>query len=606
MSPTTITATQLHAGTCLLFDFAGLDAPLYFHHPLRIYQTGQRSEVAALLRQVEQEALAGYWVGGFIAYEAAGAFALPVQEHAELPLIWFAVFAQAEAVTFPHLPNPSLPAMQPEMTWERYQQDIDTILSHIRAGDSYQVNYTVSARLSAVEPANLFLALQSAHRHPYGAWLHCDAVTVASFSPELFLQRQGNRLLTAPIKGTTPRLPGLAADAALGQALLRSPKERAEHVMIVDMARNDLGKVCRIGTVQVESLFERRLFATVQHLESRVSGQQLPGIGWDQLLAALFPAASITGAPKHRTMAIIQALERRARGIYTGSLVLFRPGGDFISSVAIRTVSWQREPEGRIGLGGGIVADSESGREWQEIADKGQFLRTLPEPLLLIETLLMDQSGVVVQLEQHLDRLQRSARCLGFACDRALMAATIRQQAATWFAEAQAALIVRLLLDCGGGFELQKRSCPLFPARLRVRVAPYGVDRLDPLLRHKSSRRQLFDQALAQVRAVGDDEALFFNAFGHVTEGSIRAIAVLLAGQWYVPPLEDGLLESLWRAEVRQRLGAQEKSLTLADLLRAEAVYMGNSVQGGVPVVRLNDAEGRLLAEWKGETGLFF
>ncbi|MEO5353011.1 MAG: chorismate-binding protein [Magnetococcus sp. XQGC-1] len=589
---------RLQEETCLLLDFSLLGTPLHLHNPLTIYHTHHPAEVAPLLRLAEQAALAGNWVAGFLSFEAAAAFGLPVHTPTTLPLLWLGVFSHAQAVTFPALPPPALPSLRAEITRTRYCRDLERILAHIGQGESYQVNYTLAAHLSEVDPATLFLALQTAHRHPYAAWLHCDAVTMASFSPELFLQRTGDLLLTAPIKGTCARLAEPAADAALADALLHSPKERAEHLMIVDMARNDLGRVCQIGSVRVEHLFERRLFATVQHLETRVQGRQRPGLTLDQLLAALFPAASITGAPKHRTMEIIRTLEKRPRGLYTGSLLVLRPGGDLVSNVLIRTVTWQGRQRGRIGLGGGIVADSESGREWAEIADKGRFLREVPAPIQLIETLLLDHSGALPRLEQHMRRLQHSAAALGFVCDREQVEAGIRRQAAIWHGESRTPWILRLLLDLAGHFTLERRSCPPFPRTLTVQLAARCVDRLDPLLRHKTTRRQLFDQGLARARESGDQEALFCNQLGHVTEGAIRAIAVSLGGEWYIPPLADGLLASVWREEVREQWQASERSLTLAELQRADAIWMGNGVQGGAQVVRLRDTEGGLLAEW--------
>ncbi|MEO5363590.1 MAG: bifunctional anthranilate synthase component I family protein/class IV aminotransferase [Magnetococcus sp. DMHC-8] len=594
-----LSADRLQSDTNLLFDFVGLETPLWLHHPLRIHHTREPAAVADTLRRAEQEALAGHWVAGFIGFEAAAAFGLPVSTVTPLPLVWLAVFAQAEAVTFPALAPPPLPTLQPAIEPARYRQDLATILAHIGAGDSYQVNYTLAARLSATDPAHLFLAWQAAHRHPYAAWLHCDQLTVASFSPELFLQRTGEQLLTAPIKGTCARLADPDADAALGKALEQSAKERAEHVMIVDMARNDLGKVCQTGTVQVDHLFERRVFATVQHLESRVRGRQQPGMTWDRLMAALFPAASITGAPKQRTMEIIRTLEQRPRGLYTGTLLIARPGGDFISNVAIRTVTWQGREAGSIGLGGGIVADSAWEREWAEIADKGRFLQEIPPPLQLLETMRLTPTGEIVRLEQHLARLHHSARALGFSCDIDKIRTDIHRQAARWLAKTPTDLVVRLVLDLAGTFTLQPRPCPVAPQSLSVRIAPHPVDRHDPLLRHKTSRRQPFDLALARARAAGQQEALWFNALGHVTEGSIRAIAVSLAGQWYLPPLADGLLASIWRAETRERLCAREKSLTLPDILSAEEIRMGNSVQGSAQVTRLLDAAGRILARWE-------
>lgn len=598
-NPLRIEPTQLGQEIGFLADFAELGAPLYLHKPLRIDQAHHPDAVAELLHRAEQEAQAGHWVAGFLSFEAAAAYALPVHPPDGLPLAWFAVFSQVAPVVFPTLPPPVLQPLSLDITQHRYQQDIQTILAHIVAGDSYQVNYTVGVSLSDVDPATLFLAVQPAHRHPYAACLHWGEGTIASFSPELFLQRTGEQLLTAPIKGTCGRWTDLQVDAEQGWVLEHSAKERAEHLMIVDMARNDLGKVCQIGSVGVDPLFERRIFPTVQHLESRVWGRQGSGVGLAQLMKALFPAASITGAPKHRTMEIIHTLEGRPRGLYTGTLGVIRPGGDFIFNVAIRTVTWQKKGKGQMGLGGGIVADSDSGREWAEIADKGRFLHTVPPLFQLIETFLLHRDGSLSLFEQHMNRLEDSARCLGFGCDRPQIEATVRQTALQWHQEGLGERVVRLLLHMSGTVRMEHRpSAVVVRPLLKVQIAALRVDRFDRLLRHKTTRRTQFDHALSLARAAGADEGLFLNTLGRITEGAIRAILVRFGERWYAPPLEDGLLASIWRAETMQRLQATEKSLTLEDLLLADEVWMGNSVQGGAQVIQLSDHSGNCLAEW--------
>ena len=598
-NPLCIKPTQLGQEVGFLVDFAELGAPLYLHRPLRIHQAHHPDSVTDILQRAEQEAQAGHWVAGFLSYEAAAAFALPVYPPTGFPLAWFAVFSQVEPVVFPLLPAPVLQPLSLDITQQRYQQDIQTILAHIVAGDSYQVNYTVGVSLSDVDPATLFLAVQSAHRHPYAAWLHWGEGTVASFSPELFLQRNGEQLLTAPIKGTCGRFVDLQVDAEQGWVLEHSAKERAEHLMIVDMARNDLGKVCQIGTVKVDPLFERRIFPTVQHLESRVWGRQRSGLGLAQLMAAIFPAASITGAPKHRTMEIIHTLEGRPRGLYTGALGIVCPGGDFIFNVAIRTVTWQKNGKGQMGLGGGIVADSDSTREWAEIADKGRFLHTVPPNFQLLETFFLNQDGDLTFFEQHMSRLEHSARCLGFACDRSKIETAVRQTVLQWHQEGLGERVVRLLLHMSGTIRMEHRPCAVVvQPLLKVQVVAQRVDRFDRLLRHKTTRRSPFDHALSMAKAAGADEGLFLNTLGQVTEGAIRAILVRFGARWHAPPLEDGLLPSIWRAETMQQLQATEKSLTLEELLLADEVWMGNSVQGGAHVIQLSDHSGQCLAEW--------
>lgn len=589
-----------------------MGAPLYLRTPLRIHSTHDPKRVAALLRLVEEEAKAGYWVGGFLAFEAAAAFSLPVCSKTTSPLAWFAVFSSIESVCYGSVRYKwPLPVwkLYPDIDQESYRQHIQTILSHIRAGDTYQVNHTLFAHLKPlplqrdVDPAELFLRLQPAHRFPYAAFLRFEGGMAASFSPELFLKRQGDSLTTAPIKGTRPRSDRFEEDILQGLALRQSVKDRAEHVMIVDMARNDLGRVCRVGSVKVDHLFEHRVFSTVHHLETRVRGQQRSGMKLDQLMAALFPAASITGAPKYRTMEIIQQQEARARGLYTGSIGVVRPGGDFIFNVAIRTVTWLEQQSGnvglgRIGLGGGIVADSDADQEWVEIADKGRFLHSVPSKFQLIETFLQSKTGQLSNWKAHIKRLAHSAYLLGFYCDTDYVEKSVYSQVDRWFSENPTPRIVRLLLEMDGSIILHQRPCVDFPKTLNVVMAGHCVDRLDPLLRHKTTRREPFNRALEIAKRRGYDETLFCNNLGRLTEGSIRALLVCIKGQWYTPPLKEGLLASVWRAQQMQRLSVVEQSLTLDDLKKASEVYMGNSVQGGVQVVCLSDTSGEVLARW--------
>ncbi|MBF0624424.1 MAG: anthranilate synthase component I family protein, partial [Magnetococcales bacterium] len=341
-----IRPAQLREGPCLVADFPELGRPCFFRDPQRQWIAWQPRELPEVLAAAERAARAGAWVGGFLTYEAAAAFDLPAVAGGQgLPLAWFAAFGAPRELLWPADSPPLTGAPLPEIDPHRYRADLERIRAWIGAGDTYQVNYTLDARLpDAIDPAALFLHLQPRHRHPYGAWIHCrpgpagPPLDIASFSPELFLARRQGCLISAPIKGTRPRGCTVEQDAALGRELLASAKDRAEHVMIVDMVRNDLGRVCRTGSIRVPHLMELRSFPTVHHLETRVRGAVAPGMSLEEILGALFPAASITGAPKHRTMAIIRTLEQRPRGLYTGSIGIIRPGGDCIFNVAIRTV----------------------------------------------------------------------------------------------------------------------------------------------------------------------------------------------------------------------------------------------------------------------------
>ncbi|MBF0143516.1 MAG: bifunctional anthranilate synthase component I family protein/class IV aminotransferase [Magnetococcales bacterium] len=584
----------------LLVDFAEWGAPLRFRDPMGILTTRIAGEIPELLAACEEAARNHRWVAGFLTYEAAAAFDLPVADPDPLlPLAWFGIFEAPQPAFFP--PGPPLSpwgAPIPAIPRSRYLADLARIHEHLLDGESYQVNYTLPARFAAdPDPLAFFLHLQGRHRHPYAMYLSTPEVTVASLSPECFLSRRGSLLTSAPIKGTRPRSPDLQEDAALSRELRESAKERAEHVMIVDMARNDLGRIGATGSIRVERLFEERLFPSVRHLESRVHGHD-PGSSLAQVMAALFPAASITGAPRVRTMAIIREREGRPRGIYTGSLGVIRPGGDFLFNVAIRTLV--QTPGGRatLGLGGGIVADSEPEAEWREVACKGGFVTRLPPPLHLLETMRVEAPGVIPLWGRHWRRLADSARALGFPCTWEGCVAAVREALERLRRQGAFPRVLRLALAADGALSFTDRpvASPV-EGNLRVSLSRYPVDHRDRLLRHKTDRRQLFDAELARARRGGYDEVFFQNGRGEITEGAIRAVAVRLEEGWFVPAIDSGVLASLWRAGIRESLAARERSITLADLRRAREILCGNAVQGTVAVGRVDDGDGGLLWE---------
>ncbi|MBF0359055.1 MAG: chorismate-binding protein [Magnetococcales bacterium] len=582
MAKTLLTAKLLTDQICFLADFPGHKVLQLLTKPSKILTTSIPEEVPAILQEAEYLSQAGEWVGGFISYEAGG----QGLENPTWPLVWFACFTHTEAVYYPHpdkLEYQDECSIAPLINEEQYQADLEKILGFIQAGDSYQVNHTISAKLvGMVDIAKLFLKLQPQHRFPYAAWLNTGQGLIASFSPEMLLTKEGDKLLTAPIKGTRPNIPD---GWALGEELQKSKKDRAEHVMIVDMARNDLGRICAVGSVQVPHLFELRQFSTVYHLESRVAGKLLPGTDLSAVIAAMFPAASITGAPKKRTMEIIKVLEGRERGVYTGSIGLLKPGGDYVFNVAIRTVTQKGSADSAyVGLGGGIVADSDPGQEWAEIADKGAFLNKIPVPFGLIETFLVDSAGEIEGLDLHLQRIEKSALQLGFACDLVRVERGIGAAVAKLGEGTKEPRIMRMELSIDGRVTFSNRPYIKPPDSLKVLLAVESVDRFNHLLQHKTTRRGHFDRALKAARGQGYDEVLFMNGLGRITEGAIRGVLVCIAGRWYAPPVADGLLPSIWRAREMKNLDAEERSMGLDEIAKAEKIIMGNAVQGSIEV----------------------
>ncbi|MEG3639420.1 chorismate-binding protein [Magnetococcus sp. PR-3] len=568
----------------LWVDFAPWGKPLTFDQPTQQRQAETADEVAPLLRWAEAQAKAGSWVAGYVGYEAAAAWGLPVVENTQTPLAWFGCYAPPQPACYPTQLKAPKVSLDLQINPHQHHADLQQILDYIQAGDSYQVNHTVRATPHFQENLHtLFLDRQTRYRFPYAIWLETSERTVASLSPELFLHRMGERVVTAPIKGTRPRGETLAQDQQLAHALRVSTKDAAEHIMIVDMARNDLGRVCQTGSIRVPHLKNCRSFATVHHLESRVEGTISKETDLAQLFAALFPAASITGAPKKRTMEIIKQLENRPRHIYTGSVGVIRPGGEAIFNVAIRTLEHQGE-QTTLGLGGGVVADSNPQEEWQELADKAGFLTQHPttQPPGLIETMKVSSEGGIPWLQEHLQRLENSATALGLPFNRVEADQQIQAELKQ---PKQHPYVLRLELKGSGVMTITTRACPTDKQALKLLVHPYPLDGQDPLLRHKTTRRQHFNTAYTQAQSQGYDDVLFLNTYGHLTECAIRAIFLQLQGTWYTPPIEDGLLPSLWREHTRHTLNAQIRSLTLEDLAHAQKIMVGNAVQGSQQVI---------------------
>ncbi|MBF0282883.1 MAG: bifunctional anthranilate synthase component I family protein/class IV aminotransferase [Magnetococcales bacterium] len=579
----------------VVVDFAPWGEPLRLNHPTQRRIAWHPEEVTPLLEWAESQAMAGQWVALCLTYEAGAAWNLPaLPPRAGEWLAWGASFGSSAPMIFPEAPPPPALSWRLEVTETEQRRALARIDAGIRRGDFYQVNWTTAAQLSPIpDPAAFFAALHTRHRHPFSALValgddadeegrHSSLTHILSFSPELLLMRQGSTLTTAPIKGTRPRGRG-GEDRERAAALEASEKDRAEHVMIVDMARNDLGRVSQIGSIRVPHLFARRSFPTVHHLESRVLGEQRPGVGLAALMAALFPAASITGAPRHRVMREIAEVEGKPRGIYTGSVGVIRPGGDFIFNVAIRTVARHRDAPPRLGLGGGIVAESEPDREWEELADKARFLRQAPDPPGLIETLRIAPDGGIPWLERHLRRMGDSARALGLPWRGSEARAAVLAGAAGWRGPRESGWVVRLELTPAGECLVRCREAPILLTNggLIVGWAEGRRDGDDPLWRHKTTRRGDFDEAMALARSRGWDEALFVNTRGGVTEGCLRSLLVKREGAWWVPPVAEGVLPGLWRAERMATLGAREAFLTVDQVRGAEEAWLGNAVRGG-------------------------
>lgn len=532
----------------------------------------------------------------------AGSAALAPDDRSALRVLMFGTESRPDAETWLAQcegraePGPAGPLdLAPAITRADHLAAIARIQAAIRDGETYQVNFTYPwrGRLHG-DPVALYRRLRARQGVRYGALLRLpmaegDTVEwVLSRSPELFVRHQGGRLEAQPMKGTLPRSAVPESDGESARLLHEDVKNRAENLMIVDLLRNDLGRVARLGSVQVPALFAVQSLATVFQMTSTVTAERRPEVGLAALLRALFPCGSITGAPKHKTMDWIAALEAEARGLYCGSIGWLAPGTapcpDLCLNVAIRTlVLGPAAADGtralRLDTGGGIVADSDPADEWRETQWKARFVTTLPPGFELFET-MKAVDGRIERLDQHRARLAASARRLGFAFDAAAFDAAL----ATLPAGVQR---VRLALAHDGRLDLActpLAALPHGPVRLRLANEPLPVQ---ALAGHKTSCREAYDAGVRAAEAEGAFDSLFFDAAGRLLEGGRSNVFVRLGGRWCTPPLADGVLPGVMRAALLAdpAWAAEERTITREDLAHAEALVVCNALRGALPAV---------------------
>lgn len=560
---------------------------LHFRDPFKIIAATRLEDVRPALQEVEEQvAQRGRWAAGFVSYEAAPAMdsAFSVQAAAgDFPLVWFGVYPEPARRTSAEIEAGagavSLPGpWRATISQAKYRQAIRTVKALIAAGETYQVNFTYRLRTTArqqLPPAwPLFAALAAAHSAPYAAFLETEHWAVLSISPELFFTLDGDTLTSRPMKGTAPRGKTLEEDQELADWLRASEKNRAENLMILDMVRNDLGRVARTGSVRVPEMFAVEKYPTVWQMTSTVQAESAASL--PEIFQALFPAASITGAPKVRTMEIIAGLETTPRRVYSGAVGYYGPGRQAQFNVAIRTLLLEKQRQAaEYGVGGGIVWDSTLSAEWAETKTKARLLYELPAPFDLLETMRWTPEEGWFLLDQHLNRLTRSAEYFAYPLDWARL---LGELAGVERAAGGVAQRVRLRLTRTGEIIIAAQPLPATPNPTRVAAARTPVHSGDRFLYHKTTRRERYEQALAERPGYAD--VLLWNERGELTESTIANVFVTLDGRLVTPPLASGLLPGAFRAWLLERGEAVEGVIKLEDLPRCGAVFLGNSVRG--------------------------
>ena len=555
-----------------------------FGEPCRQRAVYALDEVLALLREAEATAREGMWVALALSYEAAPAFdsALKVKPSSEFPLAWMAVFEEPLATDVkPIADRPFLISKwEPQISGRRYRRAIHSIRSYIERGHTYQVNFTFPLCGDVVgDSFSCFRAIAQSQGAAYSAYLDIGSHRILSFSPELFVERRGNRLRTRPMKGTLSRGRWLEEDCDRAIQLQASLKDRAENVMIVDLLRSDLGKIAETGSVDVPELFAVENLSRVLQMTSTVTAVQRPGVTVVDILRALFPCGSVTGAPKTRSMAIIEELEREPRGIYTGAIGLLAPDGDATFSVAIRTLVVDgKSGAATFNVGGAITWDSTTDGEYEESCLKAKFL-TQPWPDFdLLETIELND-GTYSLLDRHLTRARASARYFGFRWNESRVSRTLDDACKShplgrWRA--------RLIIERTGKANVEVH--PLDRDRqmpLAVKFATCPIDDLDALLFHKTTARSRYHAELERCRPC--DDVILWNCRGEVTESTIANVVVFADGKHWTPPREAGLLAGTLRGELISKRELFERTITKEELATIGSFSLINSLRGWMP-----------------------
>ena len=552
-----------------------------FADPVEILAAQSADEVPGVVTAAEGHALAGRWVAGFLSYEAASGFDPVLVTHpaGDLPLVWFAAFDERRVDSGPpDAKTNRMDGWQPDQDRATHAAALAAIHKLIGAGDTYQVNYTMRMRgRFAGDPLSAYADVVSAQSGGFGAFLDLGNYQILSASPELFFRWDEEGITTRPMKGTAGRGRWPSEDESQRLWLADSEKDRAENLMIVDLLRNDLGRIAQYGSVQVDGLFGIERFDTLWQMTSTVRATPRPEMTLMDVLTALFPSGSITGAPKARTMEIIRELETTPRGLYCGAVGLLAPPGSGHPraqfNVAIRTVVIDgRTGTAEYGTGGGITWDSVAEREYDEALVKTAVLTHRPPEFSLLETMRWNPEQGVVRKVRHLSRLRASADYFGFAYPEE------RIEAELGGLEGDGQLRVRLIVDRIGRVTVEHEPLRQPADPVRLVLDSQAVDSDSVLLFHKTTYRDVYEQAAG--RHPGADDVVLVNENGMATETTRANLAVRSGDTWVTPPLEDGCLPGVYRAELLDRGRLREQSVPMASLGEADELAVVSSLRG--------------------------
>lgn len=570
-----------------------------FSDPVGLLIARSAHDLPEVFSRIEEAISNGFFVAGFLSYEAGYHFEPKAQSDQlnnfdKTPLAWFGIYKEPITLNHraekfqsltPHSEGMDLAVhshrienLKFNLTKDVYRKKIEAIKSYIQTGDVYQINFTGKFKFDFEgDLVSLYSALRQKQPVPYSAFIKTGDETILSFSPELFFRIDDGVIQTKPMKGTILRGQTPDEDASLAETLRESGKNRAENLMIVDLLRNDIGRVCKKGSVEVTDIFRVETYQTLHQMTSTVKGVLSDDVRFYDLFKAIYPCGSVTGAPKIRAMQLIGELESEARGVYTGAIGFITPKRDAVFNVAIRTVVINNS-KGEMGSGSGVVWDSDADEEYRECELKAAFLSGTQEDFELIETMLWD--GGYPLLEMHLARLGRTATHFGYVFNPTDVRKQLECEAELF--ESGKKYKVRLTLDRAGSIKLENVPVELVQnAPLQVCLARKRTDSQNAFLYHKTTRRELYDDLFKKATEKGFADVLFMNEQNNITEGAISNVVIKIGDTFYTPPVESGLLPGVFREHFFEtQKGVVEKVLTLGNLRDADEIWLCNAVRG--------------------------
>lgn len=551
-----------------------------YQNPREIIAAHTAGEVAGALARMETCRKQGLYLAGYLAYELGYVFedklVSLMPDNRSGPLLQFGVFTSYDDIELPTGGGGHIDTLRPEWTFEDYQKRFDKVMAWIQAGDVYQVNLTFPmGGTYRGDAAAIYAKLKTAQPVKYGGVISLGGADIVSLSPELFFEVDGAVIYMRPMKGTVKRGTADAQDRALAKALQMDAKNRAENLMIVDLLRNDLSRIAGAGSVSVTDLYTIETYPSLHTLTSGIEAK-VKDLSFAQILPALFPCGSVTGAPKIRAMEIIHELERAPRGAYCGALGLIDPNGYTRFNVGIRTLNLHEDGTYNYAVGSGVVADSGAKEEYDECLLKASFLQI---GFGLIETFGWHQQTGFMWLDLHVARLVRSANALGFIVAKREIIAALNTKLDTLFGPHK----IRLELAKNGTFKIETAALSIenpdtvWP----VAMSKNPVSSRDDLLAHKTTRRQFIEGELKRLKTeTGCKDTLFFNERDELCEGCYTNVFIIKDGAMLTPPVSSGLLPGILRQVLLETGQAKEQVLTIEDVQNAEAIYIGNSVRG--------------------------